>query len=158
MWACSSVTGSIAIAARRMKASNLPVLARARHSDATATHSYDGFCCQLLAVTSEQVLHQFDTLGCRNIGKPDDSAVRHFTQEDEFTKISVDCHKDSILDNRPLQDGGVSRIFSAIACLENVMPLFAQPACEAMTRAAIDEKFHFEATRTASSESWAMIA
>ena len=55
-------------------------------------------------------------------------------------------------------DGGISGIGTTLASLDDIVSLFLKPAGETTTGTAINEKVYFAATRTASRESWAMIA
>ena len=84
--------------------------------------------------------------------------MRRSAPENELSEIRVDCHDNSIFCNRPLEHRDIAGIASAFTRFDDVMALITQPAGQTMARAAVDEELHFDATRTASSESRAMTA
>lgn len=106
----------------------------------------------------KQFFHHGDALRARNVGKADHPAVPRAAEEDQRAEIGIDGDQDPVLGGGPLENDGVAGVSSAFTRFDDVVSLLAQPGGEATARATIDEKPHFPATLTASSESCAITA
>lgn len=68
--------------------------------------------------------------------------MRRILEKDYLSEIFVHGHKDTQLRRCPFEQHTIPGIGPALARFDYVMPLIAQPVCEAPPRTTIDQEFH----------------
>ena len=109
-------------------------------SDPFSTHRHNRPIGKLLRVIAEQSLHEFNTSCRRNVGEPHDVTTPHSRQM-ICPEIFVHGHRRRSF-ALPFEQNAIPRIRPALARFDYVMPMIAQPVCEAPPRTAINQEFH----------------
>lgn len=79
--------------------------------------------------------------------------MRRSLKKDQFAEVRVDGDEDAFFRGSPLEQHTIPGIGSAFPGFDHVVPFRSKPVGEPSTGTAIDQEFHFVATRTASRES-----
>ena len=98
---------------------------RERNADPIPANGDHGTPLQIPGMSPQNTLQQEDSLGCRNVGEPDQSAVGSRAMEDQLKEVLVKGDHDSILSGRSFQKVLVTGI--GPDHLRDIMSLLAQP-------------------------------
>lgn len=129
----------------------------ARYTNSIALNRYHRTLAEFAFEPFKDLPHESDACVCRNIGKSHDSIMLHLVQENEFAKVGVDRHEDTILTRRPFQQCPVAWVGAKIARLQDVVPFQPEPFGQLRSSTSVDQEPQRPTTSTASSESLATI-
>jgi len=127
-------------------------------SDAFSPDGDHGFLPELTPKSRQDLIHQTDPFVREHIRQTDQTAVRRALDEEEFPKILVHRHQDTILDGGAVEQNPVSGVGTPLLGFNDIVPLLAQPLRQAPPGATVDEESQRLATRTASRDSSATTA
>ena len=94
-------------------------------SNTFATHRQDRPFGKLPYVIAEQPFHEFNAPCCRHVGEPHKPGMRCVLDEDELSEILVHVYKDALLRCGLFERCRISRISTALARFDCVVPLIA---------------------------------
>ena len=98
----------------------------------------------------EDLAHQGDLLRTTDMRQPHDATMQLSQNEDEVPEVLVHGDQDSLLGDCPGEDRFVPGILTTSSGFFGVVALPTQPVAQATRGAAVEEKPHAPATRTAS--------